>query len=162
MSDTLSSQKKHPMPMGQRRGARIAAVQLNFQHLFVSADLQSSISEFLMHYASDVAEDMQVREIDNAYFQQLVLGCELHKQLIDDIISSSLGESWKIERLSKADYTILQVAICELKHIPHTPAKVVIKEYSSIADAYNSDVSFVNAILDKTARLLRAEEMGAS
>ena len=66
------------------------------------------------------------------------------------------------ESVSKADYTILQVAICELKHIPHTPAKVVIKEYSSIADAYNSDVSFVNAILDKTARLLRAEEMGAS
>jgi N utilization substance protein B len=90
------------------------------------------------------------------------LGCELHKQLIDDIISSSLGESWKLERLSKADYTILQVAICELKHIPHTPAKVVIKEYSSIADAYNSDVSFVNAVLDKAARLLRAEEMGAS
>ena len=162
MSDTLSNQKKHPMPMRQRSGARIAAVQLNFQHLFVSADLQSSISEFLMHYASDVAEDMQVREIDNAYFQQLVFGCELYKQLIDDIISSSLGESWKLERLSKADYTILQVAICELKHIPNTPAKVVIKEYSSIADAYNSDVSFVNAVLDKAARLLRADEMSAS
>ena len=145
--------------MRQRSAARIAAVQLNFQHLFVSADLQSSISDFLMHYASDIADDMQVKEIDNTYFQQLVLGCELHKQLIDDIISSSLGEGWKIERLSKADYTILQVAICELKHILHTPAKVVITEYSSIADAYNSDVSFVNAVLDKAARLLRSDEM---
>ena len=48
MIDTLSNQKKHPMPMRQRSGARIAAVQLNFQHLFVSADLQSSISDFLM------------------------------------------------------------------------------------------------------------------
>ena len=115
-----------------------------------------------MHYASDVADDMQVKEIDNAYFQQLVLGCEIHKQLIYDIISSSLAEGWKIERLSKADYTILQVAICELRHIPHTPARVIITEYSSIADAYNSDVSFVNAVLDKAARLLRTDEMVAS
>ena len=161
MSYAISSKKKYPVPMRQRSGARIAAVQLNFQHLFVSADLQSSISDFLMHYASDVAEDMQVKEIDNSHFQQLVLGCELHKQLIYNIISSSLGEGWKIERLSKADYTILQVAICELKHIPHTPATVVIAEYSSIADAYNSDVSFVNAVLDKAARLLRTDEMVA-
>lgn len=162
MSDTISRKKKHPVAMRQRSGARIAAVQLNFQHLFVTADLQSSISDFLMHYASDVADDMQVTEIDNAYFQQLVFGSELHKQFIDDIICSLLGESWKIERLSKADYTILQVAICELKQIPHTPAKVVIKEYSRIADAYNSDVSFVNAVLDKAARLLRTDEMVAS
>tara|TARA_A100001011_G_scaffold337803_1_gene368243 strand:- start:362 stop:850 length:489 start_codon:yes stop_codon:yes gene_type:complete len=162
MSDTILKKKKYPIPMRQKSGARIAAVQLNFQHLFVSVDLQSSISDFLMHYASDVADDMQVKEIDNAYFQQLVLGCEIHKQLIYDIISSSLAEGWKIERLSKADYTILQVAICELRHIPHTPARVIITEYSSIADAYNSDVSFVNAVLDKAARLLRTDEMVAS
>ncbi len=159
MRDAISSKKKNPVPMRRRSGARIAAVQLNFQHLFISSDLQSSISDFLMHYASDIANDMQVKEIDNAYFQQLVFGCELHKQLIDDVISSSLGEDWKIQRLSKSDYTILQVAICELKHIPHTPAKVVITEYSSIADAYNSDVSFVNAVLDKAARLIRTSEM---
>ena len=159
MSNIASTKKKHPVPMRQRSGARIAAVQLNFQQLFLSGDLQSLISDFLIHYASDIAVEMQVREIDGAYFQQLVLGSELHKQLIEDIISSALIEGWKLERLSKADYTILQVAICELKHMPQTPAKVVISEYSNIADAYNSDVSFINAILDKAARVLRTEEM---
>ncbi len=159
MSDAVSSKKKHPVPMRQRSGARIAAVQLNFQHLFISADLQTLISDFLIHYASDVADELQVKEIDYTYFQELVLGCELHRNLIDNVISSSLGQGWKIQRLSKSDYTILQVGICELKHIPQTPAKVVITEYSSIADAYNSDVSFVNAVLDKAARLLRTSEM---
>ncbi len=161
MSYFESNKKKHPVPMRQRSGARIGAVQLNFQHLFVSGDLQSSISDFLMHYASDIAVALQVREIDNTYFQQLVLGCELHEQFIKDIISSSLVEGWKIERLSKADFTILQVAICELRHMPQTPAKVVISEFSNIADAYNSDVPFINAVLDKAARTLRSKEMFA-
>ena len=40
-----------------------------------------------------------------------------------------------------------------------TPAKVIITEYTSIADAYNSDVSFINAILDKIAKKLRAKEI---
>ena len=40
-----------------------------------------------------------------------------------------------------------------------TPVKVIIKEYTAIAHAYNSDVSFINAILDKVARKLRTKEI---
>ena len=162
MNDVVKKQKKIPVPMRQRSGARIAAVQLNFQHLFVQSDLQTSIAEFLTHYAPQIADDMLVREIDDSYFQQLVLGCEIHHDFIEGIISKSLGEGWRVERLSKADFTILQVAICELKHMPQTPAKVVITEFSGISDAYNSDVSFINAVLDKAAREIRPSEMNPS
>ena len=44
------------------------------------------------------------------------------------------------------------------KKIFKTPAKVVIAEYIAIADAYNCDVGFINAILDKNAKSLRPDE----
>ena len=40
-----------------------------------------------------------------------------------------------------------------------TPVKVIITEYTAIAEAYNGDVSFINAILDKVARKLRTKEI---
>jgi len=39
---------------------------------------------------------------------------------------------------------------------------VVITEFSGISDAYNSDVSFINAVLDKAAREIRPSEMNPS
>ena len=151
--------KKLPVAMRQISASRIAAVQLNFQNLFVEGDLESSLAEYLKHYSSNVAKEMNVRNIDVPYFKKLVFDCKIDEFLIRELISSSLAGGWNIDRLSKADLTILLVAICELKNMAKTPVKVIIKEYTAIADAYNSDVSFINAILDKVARKLRTKEI---
>ena len=102
---------------------------------------------------------MNVRVIDVPYFSKLVFDYKIHELLIRELISSSLAGGWNIDRLSKADLTILLVAICELKNMVKTPVKVIIAEYTAIADAYNSDVPFINAILDKVARKLRTKEI---
>ena len=151
--------KKLPVAMRQRSASRIAAVQLNFQYLFVDGDLETSLAEYLKHYSPDVAKEMNVRVIDVPYFRKLVFDYKIHELLIRELISSSLAGSWNIDRLSKADLTILSVAICELKNMAKTPVKVIIAEYTAIADAYNSDVPFINAILDKVARKLRTKEI---
>ena len=151
--------KKLPVAMRQRSGSRIAAVQLYFQYLFVEVDLETSLAEYLTHYSSDVAKEMNVRDIDIPYFKKLVFDCKIHELLIRELISSSLAGGWNIDRLSKADLTILLVAICELKNMIKTPVKVIITEYTAIAEAYNGDVSFINAILDKVARKLRINEI---
>ena len=159
MEDRELKIKKLPVAIRQRSASRIAAVQLHFQYLFVEGDLEISLAEYLKHYSLDVAKEMNVRDIDVPYFKKLVFDCKIHELLIREVISSSLARGWNIDRLSKADLTILLVAICELKNMAKTPVKVIIKEYTAIADAYNSDVSFINAILDKVARKLRTKEI---
>ena len=159
MKHTEPKIKKLPVAMRQRSASRIAAVQLNFQYLFVEGDLETSLTDYLKHYSSDVAKEMNVRDIDVPYFKKLVFDCKIHELLIRELISSSLAGSWNIDRLSKADLTILSVAICELKNMAKTPVKVIIAEYTAIAEAYNSDVPFINAILDKVARKLRTKEI---
>ena len=151
--------KKLPVAMRQRSGSRVAAVQLYFQYLFVEVDLETSLAEYLKHYSSDVAKEMNVRDIDIPYFKKLVFDCKIHELLIRELISSSLAGGWNIDRISKADLTILLVAICELRNMVKTPVKVIITEYTAIAEAYNGDVSFINAILDKVARKLRKKEI---
>ena len=47
--------------------------------------------------------------------------------------------------------------------MPHIPARAILSEYASIADAFNADVRFVNALLDGLARKkLRTAEMTAT
>lgn len=159
MNDNGIQTQKFPVPMRRKSAARMAAVQFNFQRLFVEAELEVNIADFLKYYASDVAKEMQVREIDISYFNQLVFSCEKNRLILEELISSSLDTGWSIDRLSKADFAILLVAICELRHILKTPAKVIITEYVSITNAYNGDTGFVNAILDKNAKTLRSDEI---
>ena len=74
--------------MRQRSVSRIAAVQLNFQYLFVEGDLETSLTEYLKHYSSDVAKEMNVRDIDVNYFRKLVVDCKIHELLIRELIAS--------------------------------------------------------------------------
>ncbi len=159
MNGTRLRIQKYPVQMRQKSAARIAAVQFNFHRLFVESELDVTLSDFLAYYANDVAKEMQVKEINISFFQQLVFDCEKNKPMLEEFISSSLHSDWSLERLSKADFAILLVAICELKHILKTPTKVIIAEYLAIADAYNCDIGFINAILDKNAKRLRPDEM---
>ena len=159
MNDNEYSIQKHPVPMRQKSAARIAAVQFNFLRLFVEAELEETVSDYLANYANDVAKEMQVRDIDISFFHHLVSNCEKNKPMLEKLISSSLSAGWSIQRLSKAELATLLVAICELKHILRTPTKVIIAEYLAIADAYNCDTGFVNAILDKNAKRLRPDEI---
>ena len=45
--------------------------------------------------------------------------------------------------------------------MPHIPARAVLSEYASLADAFQADVAFVNAVLDRLARQFRVVEMSA-
>ena len=65
-------------------------------------------------------------------------------------------------RLARTELVILRAGILELDSMPRIPARAVLSEYASIADAFNADVRFVNALLDGLARRkLRTAEMSA-
>lgn len=63
-------------------------------------------------------------------------------------------KSWKLDRISKVDKTVLLLAINELENAQETPMKVVLNEAVELAKKYGTEDSpkFVNAILDKIAK----------
>ena len=78
------------------------------------------------------------------------------------MIADGLSEGWTLMRLARIELVILRAGILELAGMPHIPARAVLSEYASIADAFNADVRFVNALLDGLARRkLRTAEMSA-
>ncbi len=73
--------------------------------------------------------------------------------LIDDIdaIIVQISEGWKLERIGKAELTILRLAIYEMKYDEEVPYKVAINEAVELAKIYCNEEakSFVNALLGK-------------
>ncbi len=85
-------------------------------------------------------------EVD--YVRQVFAGIKLNKEKILSLIENNLKEKWTMDRISKIDLAILEVAIFELIYTK-LPYKVVINEAVELAKKYGDDSSkaFVNGIL---------------
>ena len=148
-----------PVPVRKRTAARLGAIQVDYEVGMTDKSLTQAMAQFLSHYAADIAAEMQVKKIDESHFTELSALMADKKQEIDTLITERLENGWSIERLARHELSALRAAVCELKYMPHIPAKAVISEYASLTDAYQGDVKFVNAIADRIARALRPTEM---
>jgi len=76
-----------------------------------------------------------------------------HIKDIDRIILENI-DSWKIDRLAKADLAILRVAVGEMFFCDDIPESVSINEAVELAKKYGDEKSsaFVNAVLGKISR----------
>lgn len=148
-----------PVPVRKRTAARLGAIQVNYEVGMTEKSLTDAMAQFLSHYAADIASEMQVKKIDEGHFTELSALMADKKSEIDSLIAERLDEGWSLERLARHELSALRAAVCELKYMPHIPAKAVISEYASLTDAYQGDVKFVNAITDRIARVLRVHEM---
>ena len=82
------------------------------------------------------------------YIEDAILGIEKNQEEIKNAIKENLKSDWKIERISKIDLSILEIAIYEIKY-KELPFKVVINEAVELAKKYGEDTSpkFINGIL---------------
>ena len=82
------------------------------------------------------------------YMKDAILGIEKNKVEIKALIEENLKSNWKLERISKIDLSLLELAIYEIKY-KELPYKVVINEAVELAKAYGDDSSssFVNGVL---------------
>ena len=82
------------------------------------------------------------------YIKDVVLGIEKNKKEIMEQIEKNLKSDWKIDRISKIDLSILELAIYEIEY-KDIPFKVVINEAVELAKKYGEESSknFVNGIL---------------
>ena len=150
-----------PMAVRKRAAARLASVQVGYSAEVTTQPLQEAIPAFLDNYAKDVTRQLRVKKMDEGHFQTVVLGVDSRKAELDRLIAASLSEGWSIARLARTELVILRAGILELESMPHIPARAVLSEYAILADAFNADVGFVNALLDRIARKLRSVEMSA-
>lgn len=92
----------------------------------------------------------------NKYMRDAIFGIQQNKNEIIEQIETNLKSDWKLERISKVDLAILELAIYELKYT-NIPFKVAINEAVELAKKYGEDTSknFVNGIL---ASVVKNEE----
>ena len=85
---------------------------------------------------------------DQEYIANFVNGVIENNARIREEISQNLKKEWSIERISKIDLALLELAIYEILY-KKVPFKVVINEVVELAKKYGEDSShiFINGVL---------------
>ena len=152
-------QRLKAVPVRRRSAARLAAIQIAYQTLITEQPAFNFVGQFLAHYAGDAARSFRVKDLDEGHFHALYEGTEHDVEAIDTAISAQLVDGWSLERLTRVELSVLRCGAFELRSMPYIPARAVISEYAALSDACGCDVGFVNAVLDRLARIARVKEM---
>ena len=82
------------------------------------------------------------------YIIDAINGIKQHADEINNLIKKNLKADWTLERISKVDFSILKLAIYEIKY-KELPYKVAINEALEISKKYGEETSrnFINGIL---------------
>jgi N utilization substance protein B len=161
-----NARTSHRSPKAQRRGAaRLAAVQALYQIELTGAMPDRVLREFVSHrlgHAADAPEDERLGEADSELFTAIVRGASQHRVELDRMVGTALAQGWTLERMDRVLRAILRAGTFELFARAETPARVAITEYVDVANAFydGKEPGFVNGVLDRLARVLRAEELG--
>jgi N utilization substance protein B len=150
---------RKPNPNATRRSAaRLAAVQALYSMEITGVTAEQAIDEFRQR-ESDESES-RLAEPDGELVTLLVRGATAQGELLDEMIGKALTRDWTVDRLEAVLRAILRAGAFEIKARPQTPARVIISEFVDVAHAFYSgpEPKLVNAVMDKIARVLRAEE----
>lgn len=133
------------MALGQRRRARIAALQALFE-----ADASGHAP--LDALRRIVTEGRLGRE-PAAFAKDLIEGIMAKQDEIDGIIAKA-APAWPVEQLPAVDRNVLRLAIREMLGDNGAPVKAVINEAVELAKSFGSDSSskFVNGVLGSIER----------
>lgn len=98
---------------------------------------------------------------DPAYFTELLQGVVDQAPELSASVAPHLDRP--LAQLDPVEHAVLLVAAYELKHKPEVPWKVVVNEAVNLTKTFGSEegYKFVNGVLDKLARVMRADEIKA-
>jgi N utilization substance protein B len=159
-SRSPDSSARNPAMSAARSRARLAAVQALYQMALTSASADSVVHEFVRHRLGPQNEP-EGGAADPTLFDELVRGVEAAGGELDDMIAAVLADDHDVERLETVLGVVLRAGAFELSHRLDVPARVTIKEYVDVAEAFygKKETKLVNAVLDRLARALRPEEL---
>lgn len=144
-----------------RRGAaRLAAVQALYQMDIAGAGLNDIFAEFESHWLGNEVEGDTYLPAEAAFFKDVVSGVVRDQTKLDPLLDEALNQGWPLKRIDAIIRATLRAGAYELEHRKDVPARVVVKEYVDVANAFvdRDETGMVNAVLDQIARQFRANE----
>lgn len=136
--------------------ARQKARRFALQALYTWQIAQTAANEIEAYYRAE--NDM--RKTDVGYFHELLRGVISAAAALDEAYAPFLDRP--VKELDPVERAILRIGVFELLHRPEVPARVAINEGIELAKSFGAtDDShrYVNGILDKVGRRLRAAEL---
>ncbi len=139
--------------------ARIAAIQTLYQ--FASSKGAVDINTILLQMKEfykdvgfksdhdiDIKSKIKLRP-SYSYMEELVKYTHDNLLMIDEVITNLLTKEWTINNIPMLLHAVLRIAICEFNYFPETPRKVIINEYTDIANDMldENEIGFVNSTL---------------
>jgi len=151
-----------PAAVRKRSGSRLAALQFCYSRQLSDDSFAEALGGFRSQYLDEILSQLTIKAIDEEHFTALITGIESETATLDGHIKQLLKEGWTMARLGVHELSILRLGCYELVFLPHIPARAIITEYAAMAEEFNADTGFINAVLDKLARQFRAVEMTTS
>jgi N utilization substance protein B len=136
-----------------RSVARKLALQALYQHQLAAHDFAELRNQF--------ADDEDFADADSGYFETLVRGVTTTAADLDARLATLIDRP--LERLDPIERAVLWIGLYELGSCLEVPYRVVINEGVELAKRFGATDGhrYVNAILDRAARELRAAEQTA-
>jgi N utilization substance protein B len=137
-----------------RHLARKRAVQALYMWQMTSEDVSAIEQQFLM--------EQDMKNVDLKYFKELLHKVPAHVHELDDHIAPLLDRPF--QELDPVECAIMRLGVYELQHRLDIPYKVVINEAVELTKIYGAEEGhkYVNSILDRVAKKIRAIEVNAS
>lgn len=140
-----------------RRQLRESIFKLLFRIEFVSREECMEQQELQMEELMELnqqEEDMlpAATQDEQTEIQEKLEAVFSHLDEVDQIIAAH-SEGWNLNRIGKAELSILRLAVYEMKYDDTIPEKVAINEAVELSKIYCSEEAkgFVNAVLGKMA-----------
>ena len=94
------------------------------------------------------------------FIKDVVTGTLERSELIEETITTHLSEDIDLKKTDKLLKIILFAALFEILFKHNTPKKVIISEYLVASEHFleKIQIGYLNAILDKIAKILRKDE----
>jgi transcription antitermination protein NusB len=149
-----------PRKANRRGAARLAAVQALYQMDMTGAGLNEILAQFESHWLGREVEGEQYLPAEAAFFRDIVSGVVGVQRDLDPRIDAALEATWPLKRIEAILRSVLRAGAYELEKRTDVPARVVVSEYVDVAHAFvdKTETGMVNAVLDRLARNVRAEE----
>ncbi|MBI3899105.1 MAG: transcription antitermination factor NusB [Gammaproteobacteria bacterium] len=137
---------------GSRHKARRSAVQALYQWQLT----QQAPAEIESHFILD--EHQTDADVD--YFRHLVREVPRNLQKLDDLLAPHVDR--KLADVDPVERAILRIGAFELEFHPEIPYRVILNEAVELAKTFGAEHGhkYVNAVLDRVALALRAQEAG--
>ena len=140
------------MSLNKRARARRAASQVIYQWQMTAAAPAEVVAQF--------EEDDRLAKLDRELFLNLTDAVTRESEALDELLGECMDRD--INRVDPVERAVLRLGAYELRSRLEVPWRVVINEAVELARAFGAEQGhrYVNAVLDKLARRLRAGEIG--